>query len=211
MNIENHIAPFLSRKRKCILPGVGQFSLHDEEPVFDQASQVIHPPVTTVNFREDAGYSTEFEDYVARQENISVPEAANAYRSFSDSLFSLKQDEEFTIPLLGAFFADGTGKLRFRQAVIRSYRQAVPAIRVVHPEASHAILVGDRESDSVEMTELLHHDEDPQRSKWWIAAIVILLASLAAIFIHYSKHDGFGNNRKVSPAPEPETYTTPGR
>lgn len=211
MGIERHIATFLLKNRSCTLPGIGRLYYNIDEPVYDQADQVMHPPVASVSFAEEGSYSPAFENYISEREQIPVSAAGQAYQQFTDQLYRLKYGSELIVPSLGSFYADEQGKLQFQGFSFPHLKPVVPAVRVVHPEASHAILVGDRESDSVEMTEFYHQEEDTGKRKWWIAAIVLFVIASAAILIHYSTNEGFGNSRKITPSPEPETYTIPGR
>jgi hypothetical protein len=63
------------------------------------------------------------------------------------------------------------------------------------------MLVGDTQTNTVAMSELLN-EEAPKKSRWWIAALVMALIGLALLFYYYSRHPlgEFGNESGFSSA-----------
>jgi len=74
---------------------------------------------------------------------------------------------------------------------------------VIHPDAKHLLLVGDRERMSDEMNEFLNTEEEEPQSKkwWWISAIIAAVIALLIILVHFSSHgwkiDSAGNQEKL--------------
>jgi len=70
-----------------------------------------------------------------------------------------------------------------------AFLQPVKAVRVIHPEAEHQILVGDKETTNTVMNE--YFSEVPvKKSRWWIWAIVLGIAALIAILLYLNNYAG---------------------
>jgi hypothetical protein len=78
----------------------------------------------------------------------------------------------------------GSGVIIFEAVPVPEiFLQPVNAERVIHPEAEHAILVGDKETTNTEMTEYFSETTE-QKSRWWIWAIVLGVSGIAALIIY---------------------------
>ena len=69
------------------------------------------------------------------------------------------------------------------------------AERVIHPQAEHSILVGDKETTNTVMTDYFN-EEPVVKDRWWIWAIVLGLAALAILLFYFNDADAssfFGN------------------
>ncbi|RYY46786.1 MAG: hypothetical protein EOO06_13785 [Chitinophagaceae bacterium] len=90
---------------------------------------------------------------------------------------------------------------------------AVYAERVIHPEATHNMLVGDTQTNTGSMAEYLEEKEVVGRPKWvWAAVSLFLVGTVLFVIYLLSKPDaGFlGNSNRIAPATEPATYNTSG-
>ena len=104
------------------------------------------------------------------------------------------------LPGVGNFFINTYGEIKFLQEEPNPvFFPVVVAERVIHPEAEHAILVGDKESTNTEMAE--YFNETPvQKDPWWIWAIILGAIGIAAILAYLYNSDGmdyFGNAVKI--------------
>ena len=97
---------------------------------------------------------------------------------------------------MGSFFVDASGKINFKQQELpAAFTQPVFAERVIHPDAEHQILVGDKETTNTVMTELLA-PKSATKDRWWIWAIVLGLIGIATIVFYFTAFKGtsaFGN------------------
>jgi hypothetical protein len=66
--------------------------------------------------------------------------------------------------------------------------QPVVAERVIHKDAEHAILVGDKETTNVEMTEYYTDETAVAKDKWWIWAIVLGVVAISVIAYYLSQN-----------------------
>jgi hypothetical protein len=100
---------------------------------------------------------------------------------------------------VGILRKDGAGNVLFEPADSPfAFMQPTPAIRVLHQDAQHTLLVGDRERTSDEMSELLHEDSHGRRKMaWWIIALIIAGAGLAFLGWYFYSHGlSTGNQTK---------------
>ena len=68
----------------------------------------------------------------------------------------MTQQPDVQLESLGSFFVDDNGKINFKpEELPAAFSQPVFAERVIHPDAEHQILVGDKETTNTVMTELL--------------------------------------------------------
>ena len=88
------------------------------------------------------------------------------------------------------FFVDASGKINFKpEELPAAFTQTVFAERVIHPDAEHHILVGDKETTNTVMTELLAPKSEI-KDRWWIWAIVLGLIGIAAIVFYFTAFNG---------------------
>ena len=90
-----------------------------------------------------------------------------------------------------------------------SFFPDAPAQRVIHPDTPHQMLVGDTETNSATMTEILNQETIGKR-KWGIAAFVFAILGATIILIYFiNTHSrSFGNTNPVIPVQESKTYST---
>jgi hypothetical protein len=115
------------------------------------------------------------------------------------------------LPSAGKFYVNTEGELSFRQASFaEELMPAVYAERMIHPESPHALMVGDRESDSARMAEYLTYEEPVKKDRWWIWALVLFIVASVIIFIYLndpSNSPGFGNSNKLPVKSAPKPYS----
>jgi hypothetical protein len=67
-------------------------------------------------------------------------------------------------------------------AALEAYLPQLEAVRVVRTGISHQMLVGDKETNSAEMQQMLLEEEEPYtEGRWWIAALMLGLMATALI------------------------------
>ena len=112
----------------------------------------------------------------------------------------MTEQQVATLKNVGSFFVDATGNIHFKPEVLPVvFAQAVMVERVIHPDAEHAILVGDKETTNTYMSELLSPKLQTS-DRWWIWAIVLGAVALIALLIYFTELKGtlpFGNAIKI--------------
>jgi len=152
-------------------------------------------------------------NFITGQKDINTPEAVELLNSYCDRIKRLGVNEDLPFSSAGSFYRDEDQNLHFKTVSLPvSYFPDVVAERVIHPDVAHTILVGDTETNSTAMTELLNTGEEKKRYPWWIAAIGLGVIAAIALFIYFTHHEHhglFGNIKPVKASQSSETYQTP--
>lgn len=170
------IASSFFQKKSCRLPGIGNLELVTTSAEYDFGSRQIKAPKETILF-------------------IPSPSADKYFNEFS-AISQLMKDELdrnglVEVTGLGSFTKDNSGNIHFDAVMVsEDFYQPVAAEKVIHKDAEHSILVGDKETTNTEMTEYYEETETEAKSKWWVWAVVLGAIGLAAVG-YYLYANGF--------------------
>lgn len=195
--MHNQIASYLFQNKTCSLPGLGTLSLLNSGAEADFTNKLIAAPKTFIQFTENETDATGLLNYLSEKTGGSKYEVTEALDHFCDNLRNkITQQPDVQLDNLGSFFVDASGKINFKQEELPvAFAQPVFAERVIHPDAEHNILVGDKETTNTLMTELLAPKTET-KDRWWVWAIVlgvIGLTALAFYFTSFKDTAAFGN------------------
>ena len=199
--MQDLIASFLFQHKSCPLPGLGSLYMEDQPSLTDFTNKKINAPFPTIRFRQEDMETDQLLAYVAKKTNTPADQAQLAFHHFCDGIKNeLAQSKEASFPAIGKFFVDEVGQLDFKATEIPpSFLPAVAAERVIHPDAEHAILVGDKETTNTQMAE--YYSEEPvKKDRWWIGAIVLGVIGILVLLIYLNDSDSsllFGNAGKI--------------
>jgi hypothetical protein len=109
--------------------------------------------------------------------------------------------EDIKLPGAGHFHVSSDGNILFSpDEVPAAAILPVAAEKVIRPNDTHTMLVGDTETTNTVMTEF-YNDEQPAKSRrWWVWAIVLFVLAATAIVIYMSDADrntAAGNAQKI--------------
>lgn len=170
------------------MPGLGRLTIEQLPAQSDFVNKTILAPQPFIRYNEEVLSSEEdgFIQYVGRKKSIGWREATEQFTNWcNDTKAILQQNGQFYLAYAGTFFQKGQ-QISFIQASLPAvFFPPAPAERVVHPEAAHNMLVGDKETTTAQMTEYLAGDT-VEKKRWWIAALIVALVALALIAWHYS-------------------------
>lgn len=206
------IADYLFEYKQCALPQIGTLKIKRDAASSIIGEQTISAQVSTIYFTDEITDSRNITEYIAANKNISTEEAAYQLKNICKEISLLNNEENFDITGVGQFYKSGNGRVSFTSVALPAYFSPnVYAERVIHPDDSHAILVGDRETDSNTMTEYYTEDERVKKSKWWVWALMlfVIAAGLVVFYLNdKSSNSFFGIQHKYDVAPAAETYKT---
>jgi hypothetical protein len=195
--MQNQIASYLFQHKTCPLPGLGTLSVIHSGAEADFTNKSIAAPKSFIEFSDTQTDATGLLNYLSATFGGNTYEVSEALDHFCDNLrnkMTLQPDVE--LENLGSFFVDVSGKINFKPAELPAVlAQPVFAERVIHPDAEHQILVGDKETTNTVMTELLAPKSET-KDRWWIWAIVLGLVGIATVVIYFTVFNGtsaFGN------------------
>ena len=191
------IASYLFQTKNCPLTGIGSLHIIPTATITDFSNKLIYPPTAAIQFDTKEQETAPLINYLSRQSGSSFNDAQQAYESFCSQLKDkATQNGRSVWEGVGQFQVDESGNIHFQQQELPSgFSQPVDAVRVIHPEATHQVLVGDKETTNVAMTE--YFSEKPEvKDRWWIWAIALGLIGIGALayyFIAGHGHFPFGN------------------
>jgi len=192
--MEQNIASYLFRNGYCILPGIGKLTLVTTPAETDFMNSQINAPVQNILFSNEDKNSSVFNELSAVSEHLKM-----------------MLDAKRTVLLngIGTFYKDDNGDIHFTPLQINAaLSNPVHAERVVHQHSEHTMLVGDKETTNVVMTEYFS-DVPVQKSRWWIGAVIIAAVALVLLIVRIAQNDNAkfsGNIISIQPASADSTY-----
>lgn len=196
------ITSFLIQNNECLLPGIGKFSLKRACAINDVAAKKILPPEIEVVFSPNGmAISERLPEYIAGKKSTTIEAAHKMIEEWTfDTKSQLSRGEGVSLPSLGTL-AMSDGKISFENVQPHLF-PTVTAERVIHENDPHKVLVGDKETDSSAVNELIHPAENDSH-KWWKAALILFLSGLIILIIYFLSN-GFGIH--LHPESAPSTY-----
>jgi hypothetical protein len=185
------IASYLFQNKSCPLPGLGTLWVSPGKAETDFLNTVIKAPSPRIVFEPGENDPGNLVDYIAGKTNRPVEQIPGNLAQFCDNLkTSTTSNKPAALNGVGNFFIDSSGKINFRSAQLpNAFLQPVKAVRVIHPEAEHQILVGDKETTNIVMNE--YFNEAPvKKNRWWIWAIVLAVLALLIILLYLNNTAG---------------------
>ena len=184
--MQHLIASYLFQNKYCALPGIGTLRVTAGNAATDFLDKKIKAPQTTIIFSETENKDEGLLEYIAATTSSDKYEATEALEHFCDVVKNnLANKSPATLEGIGQLFIDASGKIQFQPSRIPAvFLPDVKAERVIHPEAEHHILVGDKDSTNTLMTEYFNEEVPVKKNRWWIWAIVIGSIALLALLIY---------------------------
>lgn len=194
---------YLILHKSISIPGLGTIYVERVPANSDFVNRQLLPPGYQFRFEKyfDAP-DKEFFSYLATEKHIADFEAIRIYNEWAyDFRNRLKGEQPVDWKGVGVLHQDATGEIHFEpQKTDRIALKPVAAARVVRTNAAHTMLVGDRETTTLAMSEMLTEETSTKR-RWWIFALVVALIAAAILIYRFTK-DGFnpeatGNSQHV--------------
>lgn len=188
------IASYLFQYKTCPLPGLGTLFIKHSPAKSDFLSKTIAAPQPLISFETQETDAGSLVDFIAANTKSPVLTAIDVLGKYCNQLKSeLNSNNIAAINMVGSFSADAGGRVQFKPSLLpAALLPAVAAERIIHPEAEHNMLVGDKETTNTEMTE--YYTETPVvKNYWWVWALVLAAAGIVAVFVYF-------NNKLASPS-----------
>jgi hypothetical protein len=174
--------------RHLFLPGIGKLNAISVPARYDAAQQIMLPPQTSFQWLPADKVSDSPQSligFISRQTGQNEEESFELLHQFcSDFKATLLQQGEWIWPGIGKWVALNGNQAGFvPEKELENYYAAIPAVRVVQKGRVHSMMVGDRETNTGAMQEMLMEnvESDEQEGRWWIPALVIGIVALGLI------------------------------
>ena len=202
--MESALNSYLQQHKSISIPGLGTIYIERTPALTDFTNKQLLPPGFHYRFdRYSDSPEKDFFSFLAIHKNIADYEAMQWYNDWATELRNkIRSDEPVLWSGVGEFRKDGSGEIVFEAtAPLVSHLKPVSAERIIRSDASHAMLVGDKETTSMEMSGYLNENAEKERKSWWIYAAIIAALALIILFYHFYKN-GFntsstGSQQKV--------------
>lgn len=184
------IAAYLFQHKTCPLPGLGTLCIQSSNAQSDFLNKNILAPVPAILFNSKETEADDLIDHIAAATNSTVYQAIENLGQFANQLKStINSGKTVLLNGVGSFTNGNDGKIIFESiALPAAFLPPVHAERVIHPQAEHSILVGDKETTNTVMTEYFSEEPAP-KNRWWIWAIIIGIIAIAVLAMYLT-----GNN-----------------
>lgn len=212
--MQDLIASYLIQKKECHLPLIGNFMIMQVPALLDIANKKLVPSSDEIVFSEDENYLSEgLKNYFSQLEHITLQEAEEKINNWSlHAKIKLDLGEKIYFGSVGSLQKVASGNIKFEQEKVLNFYEPVNAERVIHKNAEHAVLVGDKETTSVLMNEFYKDDVViEKKSSWKIWAIILLAISLLVLIIYFYNHsfsvNGIASKTSFPVQESPATYS----
>ncbi len=204
------LADYLFQHKQCALPQIGTLYIKNVTASSIFGERKISAPIPVIELKEDINATEHVEAYISLQKSITRDEAARLLKEMVDNIQALPTGQYLEIPNAGKFYKDENDKISFiAQEVPPHFLPQVAAERVVHPNDSHTMLVGETETNTAAMAEYYSEEEPAMKSKWWVFAIVSFAVAAAAVGFYASSKSVdsfFGTANKIEATIADSTY-----
>ena len=184
--MQDIIASYLIQNKECHLPLIGSFTIKEIPGLLDIANKKIVPSTDNIVFSEDENYlSNGLKNYISDLYNIPMQDAEEKINNWClHAKVNLDSGGKLNFSSVGTLQKDEAGNIFFRKDQLANFYEPVTAERVIHKNAEHTVLVGDKETTSGVMSEF-YRDEvvNEKKVSWKILAIVLLVISLLFLFL----------------------------
>lgn len=171
------IAYSFFQKKACLLPGIGTLELLTHSAETDFINGKIVAPVQQIIFEPQQNAENTFNEFSAISE-VLLNELNNKGHVFVEGI--------------GTFFKKDSAISFDANNIDEIYTPAVAAIRVQRENAAHDILVGDKQTTNVIMSEFFADDTKVEKVYWWVWAAVLASFAIGLIGFYCFKN-GFNN------------------
>lgn len=195
---------YLVLNKSLSFPGLGTLYIERTPALSDFINRQIVPP--SFHYRFDRYFDTPDKDfffYLATRKEMAEFEAIKFYTEWVSELKSkLKSGEKIELKDIGFFTESASGDIEFEPySAIPTGYSLVKAERILRVDASHSMLVGEKETTTSEMSRFLEDKKQVEKEVWYTYAIIIVAIALLVLFFKFYK-DGFslestGNQQKV--------------
>ena len=198
--MEKLLATYLFQYNICALPSIGALVLKPGNAETIAGNNRILGPMPHIELIQKEISPFDLTDFIARHQNISKATAQHLLAQYCEAIKQLPPFGELGMHTAGSFYVDEQAVLHFKSASMPAvFSPEVLVERIIHSDTPHQLLVGDTQTNTVAMSELLN-EEAPKKSRWWIAALVMAIIGFALLFYYYSRHPlgEFGNESGFS-------------
>ena len=203
------LAQYLYQYKYCSLPQVGTLQITATAPPLVYGEQALAGLQYMVEYSDVTKPTQSLISFIAIQKSIGEDAASQLLADYCATIKLIKHTETYMWQGIGTFSRGDSEQLIFTPTAFTiPYYPTVKASRVVHPNVSHSMVVGEKLTNSADMAQQLAKQTTDKSKQWWAAAALFFLLALALI-IYYettAAQAQFGNATKIIPTVRLSTY-----
>lgn len=171
--MEYIIAPVLFQQKSCRIPGIGTLSLEQGITSVDFINSKLLRSLPVIRFKLETGEGYGYNEFTALGQMIRK---------------ELDVKGQMVLAGIGTFSKKLDGNISFDPISLRKdYFPEVAAERVIRLDATHTILVGDKETDSVVMTEF-YAEKPRQRDYWRLWSLLLACLGIGTLVFYIYRY-----------------------
>src|SRR5690606_13128956 len=150
-----YVTAYLIQHKSISIPGLGTIYVERIPAQSDFVNRQLLPPAYHLRFdRYFDSPDREFFVYLSARKGMPDYEAIREYNEWAQQLRNeIDNQQEVKLQGLGLLARDESGNIVFEsEGALQTYDVVVPSQRIIRTNASHQILVGDKEMTNVEMS-----------------------------------------------------------
>lgn len=176
---------YLILKKQLNIPGIGQFVIVQLPSRFDYTSNIIHAPVSIVQFNNTISSADKtFFDFITTELQTAQGEAIRQFHDFSYKLNNqVNTQNRLQLPGMGLITKNNNDQLSF---------EPLPMMQNYFPDISLGNFSSTENAERVRVPQgptaiSIKSDTAPtyKKERWWIAAIILGILGMAAIAYYY--------------------------
>jgi hypothetical protein len=171
------LTQYFIQHKEVVLPGIGQLQATPVSAKYDASRQMMLPPSLQFQWQPKPSLSTQpLMGFISLHSQLSEEESFDAVNDLISRIKdSIEQNEAWIWPGVGKLVAMAGGKIGFvPDSQLETYFTAIDAPRISHAGRTHQMLVGDKETNTVEMHQMLNEEEElAEEGRWWIPSLLL--------------------------------------
>lgn len=210
------IASYLIQKGECHLPLLGSLTIKQHPASLNIADKIMFPSTSEIIYNENESYLPDgLKNYISHLQHIQLHEAEEKINNWClNAKMRLDSGEKIIFDSVGTLQKDPAGNTLFQKVEDINFYEPVIAERVIHKNAEHAVLVGDKETTSGVMNEFYREDFITERKySWKLWAIILFALSLLILAFYFYSHafsmQGIANQSSFPIQQPSATYSVP--
>lgn len=204
------ITSYLLNKGHLSLKGIGTFQLKSIPARLDFPNRLLHAPQTELEFSVLSSGDEGFIEWLQGKLQISAEKIKQQLDIFLQQFHQqISNSNSVEWKGIGSFIKTENNVLQFQPLFEIFTGDPVKAERIIRKDAEHVVRVGEDEKTSKEMEELLSVRSKRKIQMWWIAALVLFLLGIAAVWFYASTNENWknqGNDQPVKTERSEPTY-----
>ncbi|HNP23787.1 MAG TPA: HU family DNA-binding protein [Panacibacter sp.] len=180
-----YLHQYFATNKRLSLPGIGTFETSYTPADLDFVNRSLKAPVFNIIFHAEEKITDDnLVAFLAMRTGNSVEDCAAAFNDFSNAMQQkLKAGETENLPGIGSIKLEQKHYVFTPDNAVQQFFPAVTAEKIVRPNASHTVKVGEEEKTSEQMHELLN--TAVKKDPWMLAATLLAAAGIIAIAAYY--------------------------